>query len=223
MYCLNKGKGSITIAPLVDKVLKLAEQYNWIIEASHIPGHSNTIPDCLSRLSKSGDYAIKKEILWKTLKELGIQVSIDIFGTCVNRQCTRYCSISKDKFADKLNGFSLEWSKEIPLLHPPISQLLKTIRKIKKEQVSLAFLIAPDWPNQKWFTELREITIPKRCLGDSTKEQRLREDLQIIIISQKTEFQCGRPNHFQLVKPIENTFCRTHIAGKIPQEDPPTT
>ncbi|KAA6360606.1 MAG: hypothetical protein EZS28_043867, partial [Streblomastix strix] len=36
MYCLNKGKGSITIAPLVDKVLKLAEQYNWIIEASHI-------------------------------------------------------------------------------------------------------------------------------------------------------------------------------------------
>ncbi|KAA6310681.1 MAG: hypothetical protein EZS28_056268, partial [Streblomastix strix] len=27
MYCLNKGKGSITIAPLVDNVLKLAEQY----------------------------------------------------------------------------------------------------------------------------------------------------------------------------------------------------
>ncbi|KAA6369467.1 MAG: hypothetical protein EZS28_035008, partial [Streblomastix strix] len=84
MYCLNKGKGSITIAPLVDKVLKLAERYNWIIEASHIPSLSNTIPDSLSRLFRRGDYAIKKEILLKTLKELGIQISIDIFATRAN-------------------------------------------------------------------------------------------------------------------------------------------
>ncbi|KAA6351071.1 MAG: hypothetical protein EZS28_051859 [Streblomastix strix] len=133
MYCLNKGKGSITIAPLVDKVLKLAEQYSWIIEANHIPGLSNTIPDSLSRLSRCGDYAIKREVLQKTLKELGIQISIDIFATRANRQCTRYCSISKDKFAVKRNGFKLEWSEEVPLLHPSISQLLKTIRKVRKE------------------------------------------------------------------------------------------
>ncbi|KAA6354755.1 MAG: hypothetical protein EZS28_049718, partial [Streblomastix strix] len=149
MYCLNKGKGSITIAPLVDKVLKLVEQFNWTIEASHIPGLLNTIQDSLPRLSRCGDYAIKKEILQKTLKELGIQISIDIFATRANRQCTR-----------------LEWSKEIPLLHPPISQLLKIIRKIKKERVSRAVLIVPDWPNQKWFTELREITRQKICLGE---------------------------------------------------------
>ncbi|KAA6354993.1 MAG: hypothetical protein EZS28_049480, partial [Streblomastix strix] len=49
MYCLNKGKGSITIASLVDEVLKLAEQYNWIIQVSHMPGLANTIPDSLSR------------------------------------------------------------------------------------------------------------------------------------------------------------------------------
>ncbi|KAA6384048.1 MAG: hypothetical protein EZS28_020423, partial [Streblomastix strix] len=94
---------------------------------------------------------------------------IDIFATRANRQCTRYCSISKDKCAVKRNGFSLEWAKEIPLLHPPISQLLKTIRKIKKERVSLAVLIAPDWPNQKWFTEMREIIRQQICLGESTQ------------------------------------------------------
>ncbi|KAA6365507.1 MAG: hypothetical protein EZS28_038965, partial [Streblomastix strix] len=101
MYCLNKGKGSITISPLMDKVLKLAEQYSWIIEASHIPGLSNTIPDSLSRLSRCGDYAIKREVLQRTLKELGIQISIDVFATRANRQCMRYCSISKDKFVVK--------------------------------------------------------------------------------------------------------------------------
>ncbi|KAA6370565.1 MAG: putative Transposon Ty3-I Gag-Pol polyprotein [Streblomastix strix] len=133
MYCLNKGKGSITIATLVDKILKLAEQYNWIIEASHITGLSNTIPDSLSRLSRCGDHAIKREIFQKKLKELGIQIPIVVFATRVNRQCTRYCSISKDKFAVKRNGFKQEWSEEVPSLHPPISQLLKTIRKVKKE------------------------------------------------------------------------------------------
>ncbi|KAA6369206.1 MAG: hypothetical protein EZS28_035268 [Streblomastix strix] len=169
MYCFNKGKGSITIAPLVDKVLKLAEQYNWIIEASHILGLSNTISDSLSRLSRCGNYAIKKEIFQKMLKELGIQISTDIFVTRANRQYTRYCSISIDKCAVKRNGFSLEWAKEIPLLHPPIFQLLKAIKKVKQERVSLAVLIAPDQPNQKWFTELREITRQKICLGESTQ------------------------------------------------------
>ncbi|KAA6389907.1 MAG: hypothetical protein EZS28_014569 [Streblomastix strix] len=243
----NKGKGSITIAPLVDKVLKLAEQYNWIIDASHIPGLSNAITDSLSRLSRCGDYAIKKEILQKTLKELGIQVPIDIFETRANRQCMRYCSISKDMRDVKRNGFSPEWAKEIPLLHPPISQLLKTIRKIKEERVSLAVLIAPNWPNQKWFTELREITKQKMCLGESTQvllmgakhrnkgwalppgliylfqwEQRRRETFQTAVISQRTEFQSGRSSHFQLVEPMENTYCRTNIAGRIPQEDQST-
>ncbi|KAA6382866.1 MAG: hypothetical protein EZS28_021606, partial [Streblomastix strix] len=177
MYCLNKGKGSIIIAPLVDKVLKLVEQYNWIIEASHIPDLLNTIPDSLSRLSRCGDYAIRREVLQKTFKELGIQISIEIFAIRANRQCTRYCNTSKDKFAVKRKGFDLQWSKEVPLLHSPISQLLKTIREIKKKQVPIAVVIAPDWPNQKWFTELREITTQKICLGESTQQQKNGEKL----------------------------------------------
>ncbi|KAA6360941.1 MAG: hypothetical protein EZS28_043531, partial [Streblomastix strix] len=78
MYCLNQGKGSITIASLVDKVFKLAEQYSWTIKASHIPDLSNTIPDSISRLSRCGDYAIKREVLQRTLTELVIQFSIEI-------------------------------------------------------------------------------------------------------------------------------------------------
>ncbi|KAA6372125.1 MAG: hypothetical protein EZS28_032347, partial [Streblomastix strix] len=172
----------------------------------------------------------------------------DVFATRANRQCTRYCSISKDKFVVKRNGFKLEWSEEVPLLHPPISQLLKTIRKVKKERVPIAVLIAPEWPNQNWFTELREIAIQKVCLGESTQvlimgtkhrnkgwalppgliylfqwEQRRREAFQTAVTSQRTEFQCGRPSHFQLVQPVENTYCRTYLASRISQRDPPAT
>ncbi|KAA6403727.1 MAG: hypothetical protein EZS28_000746 [Streblomastix strix] len=121
MYYLNKDKGTITIAQLVDKVLKLAEQYNGTIQANHIYGLYNTISDSITKVCRCGDYAIKKEVLQKILKELRIQISMDIFAICANQQCTKYSCITKDKFAVKRKGFKLQWSKEIPLLHSPIS------------------------------------------------------------------------------------------------------
>ncbi|KAA6326099.1 MAG: hypothetical protein EZS28_053993, partial [Streblomastix strix] len=53
-------------------------------------------------------------------------------------------------------------------------------------------------------------------------EQRRIEAFQIAITCLRTEFQCGRPSHFQLVKLMENTYFRTHVASRIPQEDPLT-
>ncbi|KAA6367661.1 MAG: hypothetical protein EZS28_036813 [Streblomastix strix] len=94
MYCLNKGKGSITISPLIDNVLNL------------------------SKLSRCGDYSIKGEILQKALKGLRIKIFINVFEAQYNRKCKRYCSASKDKFAVKRNGFNLEWTKELTLLFP---------------------------------------------------------------------------------------------------------
>ncbi|KAA6375878.1 MAG: hypothetical protein EZS28_028593, partial [Streblomastix strix] len=120
---------------------------------------------------------------------------------------------------------------------------LTTHEKVKIERVSIAVSIAPDWPNQKQFTELREIVTQKRCLEKSTKvllmgakhtnkgwalqpgliyifqsEQRRRKAFQTTVTSQMTEFQRCRPSHLQLIKLMENTLFRTNIAGKIPQE-----
>ncbi|KAA6351072.1 MAG: hypothetical protein EZS28_051860 [Streblomastix strix] len=53
-------------------------------------------------------------------------------------------------------------------------------------------------------------------------EQRRREVVQTIAASWRTEFQRGRSSHFQLVQPVENTYYRTHVASRIPQEDPST-
>ncbi|KAA6373256.1 MAG: hypothetical protein EZS28_031214, partial [Streblomastix strix] len=53
-------------------------------------------------------------------------------------------------------------------------------------------------------------------------EQRRRKTIQTIVIGQRTEFQSSRVSHFQLVKSMENTYSRTHIAGGIPQEDQST-
>ncbi|KAA6401077.1 MAG: hypothetical protein EZS28_003398 [Streblomastix strix] len=60
IYCINKDKGSITIAPPVYKVLELAEQHSQTMEASNIPGLSNAILDSLQRLSSGRKYAMKR-------------------------------------------------------------------------------------------------------------------------------------------------------------------
>ncbi|KAA6383822.1 MAG: hypothetical protein EZS28_020650 [Streblomastix strix] len=111
MNCHNKSKGSISIFRLVDKLFKLAEQYNRTIEAGHIPSLSSTIPDSLPRLSRCGDYVITRDILLKTLKELGIQVSINVLATRENRQCVRTRPASR-----------------IPQEDPPIVQLTSKSR-----------------------------------------------------------------------------------------------
>ncbi|KAA6342415.1 MAG: hypothetical protein EZS28_052392 [Streblomastix strix] len=53
-------------------------------------------------------------------------------------------------------------------------------------------------------------------------EQRRRKAFQTAVTGQRTELQCGRPSHFQLVQPMENIYFSTHVACRIPQEDPPT-
>ncbi|KAA6397320.1 MAG: hypothetical protein EZS28_007149 [Streblomastix strix] len=88
MFNFNKNKRSAAIAPIVDKVLKLAEQFRITIDANHIPGLSNSIPDSLSRLFRCGNYAIKRDVLMKTFQEFGIQISINIFAIRANRQRT---------------------------------------------------------------------------------------------------------------------------------------
>ncbi|KAA6396729.1 MAG: hypothetical protein EZS28_007742 [Streblomastix strix] len=200
IYCFNKGKGSITIVPLVDQILNLAEQQHKTIEVGNILGFLNTVPDSISLLSRYGDQVIKREILQKTLMKLRIQIFINIFATRANRQCKRYCKLSK----------------EVPLLNSPISKLQKTIRKVKKQRVSIAILVAPDWPNQKRLRDIGEIATQNMFLDESTQilflrvkyrnkgqtlppglinlfqwKQKQRIAFQTTVTSQRTEFQCG--------------------------------
>jgi hypothetical protein len=56
--------------------------------AIHIPGVENTTTESLSRLELSGDYQIKKEIIWPTLK-------VDLFARQSSALLTSYCSLKK--------------------------------------------------------------------------------------------------------------------------------
>jgi hypothetical protein len=56
------------------------------IKSVYLPGKKNKEADSLSRLSKSGDYGIKKEILKTKLLEWKIKIEIDAFANRRNRK-----------------------------------------------------------------------------------------------------------------------------------------
>ncbi|KAA6370848.1 MAG: hypothetical protein EZS28_033626 [Streblomastix strix] len=158
MFNLNKGRAALPLVGLVNGILLLAEQQKWKVEAQHIPGVMNKEPDSLSRLDRSGDYAISKDILHTALMKLKVEITMNAFAKRINRQYRKFCSVTKDIWAMARDGLSISWENQIPLLHPPIPLLLRTIRKIKEDRVRTAVIIAPKWPGQYWYTELLEIT-----------------------------------------------------------------
>ncbi|KAA6360462.1 MAG: hypothetical protein EZS28_044011, partial [Streblomastix strix] len=134
-YCINKGKGSITIAPLVDKVLNIAEEYSWAIQASHILGISNTILDSLSRQYRCEDYAIKREGLQKPHTRILQSRSLQTY--------LRRARIN--------NARGIVVSPKTSFLSSEMDSVQNCPRKkVKKERVPIAVLIAPERPNLKW-------------------------------------------------------------------------
>jgi hypothetical protein len=55
-YCINRARGSAKINPIIYRILSLMENLDIELEAQHIKGEENNIPDALSRFSRAGDY-----------------------------------------------------------------------------------------------------------------------------------------------------------------------
>ncbi|KAA6381080.1 MAG: hypothetical protein EZS28_023393 [Streblomastix strix] len=63
--------------------------------------------------------------------------------------------------------FAEEYVREIPYLIPPFTCIIRTINKINSEHVPLAVTVVPEWLNQAWYSELKQITLCKINLGKS--------------------------------------------------------
>ncbi|KAA6382230.1 MAG: hypothetical protein EZS28_022244 [Streblomastix strix] len=104
------------LSATLDQILLLAEMNKWKLKAEYIPGIQNRVPDSLSRIIRSGDYFLRKDVQQKTLNLLEIKLSMDTFATRLNRQHRVFCSYKPDKCAMAIDGLSIRWTNEIPLL-----------------------------------------------------------------------------------------------------------
>ncbi|KAA6356539.1 MAG: hypothetical protein EZS28_047933, partial [Streblomastix strix] len=86
-----------------------------------------------------------QEVLQMVTHQLQFFPQIDIFATRTTKRCNRYCSLLKDRGAEGRRGaFSINWSNEALLLHPPIELIPRILKKMKLEPSTALFLL-PDW------------------------------------------------------------------------------
>ncbi|KAA6363185.1 MAG: hypothetical protein EZS28_041287, partial [Streblomastix strix] len=71
------------------------------------------------------------------------------FATRTTKQCPRYFSPLEDRRAEARDAFSVPWTGEAMLIHPPVEQILRAINKAKRDGV-IALVILPDWTLKKY-------------------------------------------------------------------------
>jgi ribonuclease HI len=168
IFDINRMRANRTLILPLKHILNFSWKREIHITAMHIPGIQNTVTDKLSRLERSGDYAIAQEVLEMGLKQLGAKIDIDLFANQKNKKCQRYVTISKRAGATERDAFSMVWKTFWPLIHPPIPLILKCLRKLKEER-GKGVVVLPAWKGQVWTSLLHDMTVREVNLGESSK------------------------------------------------------
>jgi hypothetical protein len=168
VFNVNRQAAGLNLRPALRSLLRLAEEMGIRIHAEYVPGVENTVPDALSRLSRSGDYSLRPGVLRNALRALGVEIQIDWFANKRNKQHDQYCTLVSDRNAGGHDGMQQDWSRKLGLLHPPIPMLVRCLRKVQDEH-AVAVLIAPGWQGMLWTPLLEEMVVKRETLGLATQ------------------------------------------------------
>jgi ribonuclease HI len=92
-YGLRKWKAALPLRSMVRKIYEFLQREDIQLTTTHLPGKDNTTADSLSRLARSGDYALKREIALETMEKLKLTCNLDAFASRTNKLLKNYCSV----------------------------------------------------------------------------------------------------------------------------------
>jgi hypothetical protein len=156
VFNVNRQAACLSLRPALRSLLRFLQQRGIRLQAVHIAGLENVLPDALSRLSPSGDYSLRPGVLQAALGKLGVKIEIDWFANRKNRQHDLYCTLEKDNMAVGRDALRQSWTTRLGLLHPPIPLLIRCLEKVCREHAT-AVLVLPAWRGQLWTPLLRSL------------------------------------------------------------------
>lgn len=140
--------------PHLTKITK--DTWQWcesrkiFVYASYIRSEDNIIADAESRRNHPDIEWELSNPAFKRLTATFGQPQVDLFASRINKKCLKYVSWHKDPDAFAINAFTLDWSEFFFYSFPPISVILKTLRKIILDKAT-GILVVPLWETQPWF------------------------------------------------------------------------
>jgi ribonuclease HI len=166
VFNIQRKAASRNLYPSLRHLLNLCARLGLQITSEHIAGERNGIADSLSRLSRSGDYSLKKEVFLQMCQDLQVTPTVDLFSTPDNAQLPQQVSPAQMNHVVVRDALTVSWGMGLSYLHPPIPLISRCLRKLLHENVP-ALLVLPDWKGQSWSTLLRRMTRRYVFLGRS--------------------------------------------------------
>ena len=143
-----------TISPALTALARTlwlwALERDILITAQHIPGVSNTVVDCESRMERDRlDWMLDPQVFQKINNALG-PLEIDLFASRLTYQLPRFFSWRPDPQAVAVDAFQQDWSQLRGYANPPWCLVGRVLSKVESDQARVV-LVAPVWRAQTWY------------------------------------------------------------------------
>lgn len=136
------------------------ETHRTTVCADYIKSSDNIVADAESRKSHPDiEWEISNQAFNTITNHFGIP-SIDLFASRINHKCNKYVSWHRDPDAYAINAFTLPWTNLFFYAFPPISVILKTLRKIINDRAT-GIVVVPKWPTQPWYPLFKSLLTSK--------------------------------------------------------------
>ena len=158
---LNKqgGTKNWVLVQLSLKIMTWALQHQVSLKARHIPGKLNVMADKLSRPNQimGTEWSIHPQVI-DAIARTWEKPQIDLFATRYNNKLPTFVSPIPDPLAYAVDAVAIDWTGFIAFAYPPTAMIKTVLNKIL-EHKCIVYLIAPNWPQQPWFTDLLSLLI----------------------------------------------------------------
>lgn len=145
---------------ITQQLWQWCETRNIMVHADYIRSADNIIADAESRKSHPDiEWEISNNAYSRITRYFGTP-SIDLFASRTNHKCEIYVSWQRDPDAYAINAFTLSWNDLDFYAFPPISIILKALRKIINDKAT-GLVVVPQWPTQPWYPLFKSLLISK--------------------------------------------------------------
>lgn len=154
---------------ITQQLWQWCEMRKIIVHADYIRSCENVVADAESRRSHPDiEWELSPDAYSKIVKHFGVPC-IDLFASRINHKCEKYISWHRDPDAFAINAFTLSWTNFFFYAFPPVSIILKTLRKIINDDAT-GIVVVPQWPTQPWYPLFKRLLSSKplilRSKGD---------------------------------------------------------
>lgn len=153
-YVSRSGSSKLDLQNLALKIYDLTRQFKIDFEITWISRDSNKNADLISKIVDPDDWEIT-DYLFNIIDAKWGPFTVDRFANFNNNKVKRFNSKYLVPGTEAVDAFSQDWSYEINLLVPPVSQIIRVISYLKLSRNFKGVLVVPFWPAAPFWSLLR--------------------------------------------------------------------